>query len=447
MNKILIFIKKIIPKKLFAKLQPIYHYMMNFIAALFYGFPSNKMTVVGVTGTTGKTTVVYMAAQLLQSAGYRVGYTSTAMFGDGKKEWLNDKKMTMLGRFFTQKMLRKMVRNKCDIVIVETTSEGVVQYRHRFINYDVMLFTGLYPEHIDSHGSFENYKNAKLQLFEHVGKCDKKKFVGAKEKKSIIINYDDEHARDFLACSVDYKLIFTKRQNLSGDKEVEKVVYTYEGVNKKGVRFKFDNEDVQLQILGEFNAMNATAAGCIAKVIGVDNYIIKKGLEKISQLPGRIERIDEGQDFEVIVDYAFEPVAVTKLYETVSVLEHRKIIHVLGSTGGGRDISRRKELGKIAGQKADFVIVTNEDPYDDDPMEIIEGVASGAIKKSKEKNKNLFLIQDRKKAIKKAIELAEARDIVLITGKGSEQAIAGKDGILIPWDDRVVVRSILQSAL
>ncbi len=444
MNKILIFIKKIIPQKLFDVLQPMYHYVLNFVAALVYGFPSNKMTVVGITGTTGKTTVVFMTAELLKYAGYRVGYTSTAMFSDGKKEWLNDKKMTMLGRFFTQRMLRKMVKNGCDIAIVETTSEGMVQYRHRFINYDIAVFTGIYPEHIDSHGSFENYKKAKEKLFDHVDKCKHKKINNLEVEKGIIINMDDDYASDFMKYPADYKIGFTQDEDKTlADNECEKIIYKNLGVNKNGVKFLFDTKNIQLQVLGDFNALNATSAGCIGKALGVDNHSIKIGLEKMTQLPGRLERIDEGQDFTVIVDYAFEPVAVTKLYETIKVLSPNKIIHVLGSTGGGRDISRRGTLGKIAGQKADYVIVTNEDPYDDDPMKIINDVADGS--KEKVKNENLFLIEDRRQAIKKAMSLAHSGDVVLITGKGSEQAIAGKDGMLFPWDDRTVVREILQN--
>jgi UDP-N-acetylmuramoyl-L-alanyl-D-glutamate--2,6-diaminopimelate ligase len=445
MNKILIIIKKIIPKKLFVKLQPIYHFTLNFLAALLYGFPSKKLKVIGITGTTGKTTTVFMTAKLLKYAGYKVGYTSTAMFADGDREWLNDKKMTMLGRFFTQKMLRQMVKNNCDVAIVETTSEGVVQYRHKFINYDTMVFTGLYPEHIDSHGSFENYKNAKLQLFEHVSTCAQKKLVGQKNAKTIIVNLDDKHARDFLNCNVQKKIGFTQDReiNLQDDK-LNKIVYKYLELNKKGVKFLFEDEEIQMNIFGKFNALNATAAGSIGRSLGIHNKDIKRGLEHIMNLPGRIERIDEGQNFTVIVDYAFEPVAVAELYETIKVLEPQKIIHVLGSTGGGRDLARREELGKIAGQKANFVIVTNEDPYDDDPMKIITDVANGVKQKNKIENKNLFLIEDRKEAIAKAIDLANINDVVLITGKGSEQAIAIKNGELMKWDDRGVVREILK---
>ena len=493
MNKILFLIKKIIPKKLFVILQPGYHLVLNFMAVLWYRFPSNKLTVVGITGTTGKTTVTYMTVELLKKAGFKVGYTSTAMFSDGEKKWLNDKKMTMLGRFFTQKMLREMVKNKCDVAVVETTSEGIVQYRHRFINYDILLFTGLYPEHIDSHGSFENYKEAKLKLFEHLKKCSKKdlrfkiydlredkegegeqglafrarrserkaRFLASETKsgfiqKTIIVNLDDEYAEEFLevGSGVNRKMGFTnkEKQNIKipsvslqkgGGQQIEKIEYKFLEMNKIGTKFIFDGTEVQLNILGSFNALNATAAGCVGRALGVSNKVIKKGLESIANNPGRLERIDEGQDFIVIIDYAFEPVSVTKLYETISVLEPAKVIHVLGSTGGGRDISRRAKLGGIAGEKADYVIVTNEDPYDDDPMEIIKDVANGAKKAGKKKSKNLWLIEDRRKGIKKAISLAGEGDVVLITGKGSEQAIAIKKGELMPWDDREIVRDFL----
>jgi UDP-N-acetylmuramoyl-L-alanyl-D-glutamate--2,6-diaminopimelate ligase len=437
MNSVLIFIKKLIPKKIFRFFQPAYHYILNFIAALSFGFPSQHISVVGITGTTGKTTVAYMAAQTLRYAGLRVGYTSTAMFSDGEKDWLNDKKMTMVGRFFTQWMLFRMVRNGCDVAIIETTSEGAVQFRHRFINYDTMLFTGLYPEHIESHGNFENYKKAKQSLFAHVGESRNKMLNNGKQYKTIIVNLDDEHAKDFVCFAADRKIGFTA-ESAHADESVEIVSYAYHHTTKTGVQFRFEDQDVQLKMLGEFNATNATAAGCICKTLGVRNSTIKKGLEKILQLPGRIERITEGQDFTVIVDYAFEPVAVTKLYETISVLEPKNIIHVLGSTGGGRDVSRRALLGKIAGKNAQYVIITNEDPYDDDPQEIMRGVAAGALAEQKVEGHDLFVIEDRRKAIHKAIDLAQKDDVVLITGKGSEQAIVGKDGVLIPWDDRLV---------
>ena len=457
MNQILTFIKKIIPQPLFRKMQPVYHLVLNWLAAVWYGFPSNKLVVVGVTGTTGKTTTVFLMAELLRSVGWKVGYTSTAMFSDGRRDWLNDKKMTMVGRFFTQKMLRRMVKNGCQIAIVETTSEGVAQNRHRFINYDLALFTGLYPEHLESHGGFENYKQAKLRLFKHLERCPRKNLPLAianlkNVKKTIIVNLDDEHVEEFLDFKVEKKIGFADKDKqgkvienkLKTDQNLEVVWYKFLGANRQGVRFLFADTEVQLKILGKFNALNATAAGCVGRALGLNNQEIKKGLERVKNLPGRLERIEEGQNFTVIVDYAFEPVAVSRLYETVEILQPKKIIHILGSAGGGRDRWRRPKLGQIAGQRADYVVITNEDPYDEDPAEIMAAVASGAKKAGKEKEKNLFLIADRRQAIEKAISLAKEGDLVLITGKGSEQAIALANGRLLPWDDREVTREVLK---
>ncbi|HTW96804.1 MAG TPA: Mur ligase family protein, partial [Candidatus Methylomirabilis sp.] len=171
MDKIFSFLKKLIPKKLFKAVQPAYHYLLSWSAALFNGFPAEKMVVIGITGTIGKTTTSYLLCRTLKACGFKVGLTSTAIFDDGDKEWLNDKRMTMVGRFFLQGLLAKMVKNGCQFAIVETTSEGIRQFRHRFINYDWLIFTGLYLEHIESHGGFENYKKAKGKLFDHLKKC------------------------------------------------------------------------------------------------------------------------------------------------------------------------------------------------------------------------------------------------------------------------------------
>src|SRR5680860_860322 len=207
-------IKKLIPRNLFKAVQPPYHFLVAFFAALTHHFPSRKMIVIGVTGTAGKTSTVYLIAKTLNAAGYKTGFTSTAVFSDGDKEWLNDKKMTMPGRFFIQRSLHQMLKNGCRYAIVETTSEGIKQFRHRFINYDVLVFTGLYPEHIESHGNFENYKKAKGRLFSHLSRFKNKyessdktvcqvktgleKLNLLRVKKTIIINGDDKYADYFL---------------------------------------------------------------------------------------------------------------------------------------------------------------------------------------------------------------------------------------------------------
>lgn len=479
---------------MFSALQPAYHFIFSWLAALVYGFPSEKMIVIGVTGTSGKTSSLLMMANTLANAGYKVGYTSTAMFSDGDKQWLNDKKMTMVGRFFTQNMLARMRRNGCHFAIIETTSEGIRQYRHRFINYDIVVFTGLYPEHIESHGSFENYKAAKGRLFAHLKRCRRKYVDNNKRvchphselkkidyqriKKTIIANLDNEYATYFLDFWAELKVGYSQSEktlaglneaSLGAFKNVMALTYSLGSFSASGGEFEVvipssllapaDREglakeapeanDCALKIswplLGSFNVENAVAAVGVALSQELRLAQIKAGLEKIKSLPGRLERIDVGQDFTVIVDYAFEPKALTKLYETVIPLKApgSRIINVLGSAGGGRDRSRRQILGEISGKLADFVIVTNEDPYDDDPKTIIEEVALGAEASGKRLKTDLFKITDRRQAIRKALSLSQTGDIVLITGKGSEQAICVKNGHKLPWDDRRVARDEL----
>jgi UDP-N-acetylmuramoyl-L-alanyl-D-glutamate--2,6-diaminopimelate ligase len=476
-DKIFNTIKKFIPRKLFIALQPAYHFLISGLAAAVYRWPSEKIIVIGITGTTGKTTSAYLIAKMLEEAGYKTGFTSTAIFNDGKKEWLNDKKMTMVGRFFTQKLLREMVRNKCEYAIVETTSEGVKQFRHRFINYDILVFTGLYPEHIESHGSFENYKEAKGRLFAHLKKCktkyiDDKKFVHhsisglrktelTRVKKTIIANLDDDFAEYFTNFWAESKLGFTNSTQIkdkfntdSKNSLVSVIEYGNVEAQNIGTSFKVQTPPfpplrkggmikINLQILGAYNAVNAMTAVVVGLSQGIKIEKIKSGLESISGVAGRFERIDEGQNFTVIVDYAFEPNAVIKLYETLKLIPHGQIIHILGSTGGGRDMARRPILGKIAGENASIVIITNEDPYDDDPQLIIDQVALGTEKAGKKLNEDYFKILNREEAIEKALDLAVEGDIVLVTGKGSEQAIVGPNGEKTPWDDRAVIRGKL----
>ncbi len=477
MFKILYKIKKNLSKTFLKRLLPIYHYLWGQFSAIFYGNPSKKIIVIGITGTTGKTTSAYIMAQMLRNSGFKTGYTSTAMFSDGDKDWLNNRKMTMIGRGFTQKMLAKMVRNGCQYAIVETTSEGVRQFRHKAINYDVLVFTGLYPEHIESHGSFNKYKEAKQKLFKHLKNClvkyvddnnnvvlktsKLKKLELNRVKKTIIANGDDQHVVDFLKFWAEEKIIYTKHNkeeiiDILEDKypKVKKEVFvlTYKNVlvNSLGTDFKVNNKEVVLKLLGEFNALNSLNAIALGVNRGIEWEKIISGLAKVNNIPGRLEQINIGQKFLAIIDYAFEPRAVSKLYETIELIrEHPNIgksgniIHVLGSAGGGRDKSRRPKLGQIAGQNADYVIVSNEDPYDEDPLAIIKQVAEGAEKVGKKIGENLFLIMDREEAITKAVCLAKPGDIVLFTGKGSEQAICLANGQKKKWDEREVVRKVI----
>ncbi|MEK9158716.1 MAG: UDP-N-acetylmuramyl-tripeptide synthetase [Patescibacteria group bacterium] len=428
-------LRKFIPERIIS----FYHFCLAKLAALVYGYPSRRLTVVGITGTGGKSSTAYILAKILEVAGLKVGVTSTFFFKVGDWEKLNDKKMTMLGRFETQRFLRRMVNAGCQVAIIETSSQGIMQHRHLDIDYDVAVLTNLYPEHLEAHGGFENYKNAKGKLFEILSKTKIKKFV--KFPKTIIVNGDDEHAPYFLSFPAGRKIVFgLKSVSVPG---AETVVATEPSIQAVGISFKTGEATIISSLLTKFNLYNVLCAGVIAHVLGLDWQKIKNAVAVIKSVPGRFEFIENGQPFKIMIDYAFEPHAMTGLYELAKIIPHGRIIHVLGSAGGGRDQARRPILGNLAGKNADYVVITNEDPYDDDPEQIIKEVAAGARAAGKIEGQNLFLISDRRGGIQKALSLAQPNDLVLITGKGSEQAICIKNGQKISWDDRQVVKEIL----
>jgi len=430
-------LRKITPQPLIK----VYHYFLAQAANFFYRSPSDKLIVIGVTGTSGKSTVVYLIAKILEKAGFRVGAASTILFKIDKKEWLNDKKMTMIGRLALQRLIKQMVKANCQYAIIETSSQGIEQFRHLGINYDILIFTNLYPEHIEAHGSFANYKNAKLKLFDKLKTEPPKLIAGQKIQKTIIANLDDDHAKDFLAFWAEQKFGFTLSNKSTNEGRVIRA--EKEKISGEGIEFIVENQPFSLKLFGQHNIYNTLAAVSLGLSQGLSLASIAEGLLAIQDVPGRIEFIEAGQPFKIIVDYAFEPKAVEALYQIVSLIPHQKVIHVLGSAGGGRDQSRRDRLGSLAGEKADFVIITNEDPYDEDPQKIIDQVAAGSIEAGKKLDYDLFKILDRREAIAKALNLAQADDLVLVTGKGSEQAIVVKDNKKIPWDDRQVVREEL----
>lgn len=431
-------IKKIIPKSFLGQ----YHKSLAILADIFYGRPSGRMIVIGVTGTNGKSTTTLLVAKILEEAGFKVGATSTAMFKVADREWLNNKKMTMLGRFALEKLLQDMVRADCRYAVVETSSEGIKQYRHRGINYDVAIFTNLTPEHIESHGSFANYKKAKLELFARLAKLKKKKLADQMISKTIIANIDDEHGTDFLSFPVDRKIAFGIA-NQQAEIKAENISFS-----ESGVSFDCGGERFELKLFGKFNVYNCLAAIAAAQSQGIGLDVCRQALQKVVSVPGRMEFVEAGQDFKVLVDYAPEPESMRQLYQTIR--DHKmaasgKIIHLLGSCGGGRDKSRRPVLGRLAAEYADIVIVTNEDPYDDDPAEIIDQVAAGAMAAGKILDKNLFKVLDRREAIERAVELAREGDLVLLTGKGCEQAICVADGKKISWDEREEVKKAIKN--
>ncbi|MDD5252214.1 MAG: UDP-N-acetylmuramoyl-L-alanyl-D-glutamate--2,6-diaminopimelate ligase [Patescibacteria group bacterium] len=435
-----------------------YHRSLAYLSAWLYGHPSEKLIVIGVTGTNGKTTTVNLIADVLEASGAKVGLTSTANFSIAGREWLNDAKMTMLGRFRLQKLLAEMVAAGCRYAVIETSSEGIKQHRHAAINYDVVVFTNLTPEHLESHGGFENYRAAKGELFAKIGRDRMKRIDGRKIAKLAVVNMRDANAGYFLehaAGAIKAGFIAELPLPQGG---VAKSVTPVDGMTSvtvareieltaAGSFFTVDGVRFRMKLVGGFNVENALAAVAVGRCQGVSLEQMVEAIAKVNGVPGRMEFVDAGQPFGILVDYAPEPESLRKLYEVVRLLEHRRIIHVLGSCGGGRDRDRRPVLGRLAAENADIVIVTNEDPYDDDPMTIIREVAAGAAADGKKEGDNLFVIQDRGEALDRAVALAEPGDLVIVTGKGAEQAICVGSGRKIPWDERARLREAVAKRL
>lgn len=416
------------------------HFLRSNIAAFTYDFPAKKMIIVGVTGTKGKTSTANFVWSVLHAGGYKTGLISTAIFRFGTDEEINPYHMTMPDAFIIQKNLKRMREKGIEIVVIEMTSEGMKQYRHAGIPIDIAIFTNLTPEHLPSHkNNFEVYKKAKAKLFESLSKKPKK-LRNAIVPRSIIANKDSEHADYYLQFAADKKLTYGIK---NGDIRATEI--TSEEV---GVSFKALDEKFKISIFGGFNVYNALPAMIVGTILHIPNEDIKKGLASLAVIPGRMEEINEGQDFTLFVDYAHEPVSMNAVLSAAEEMkkEHSKIIILFGAEGGGRDTRKRLPMAELSAQRADYVIVTDVDSYDDDPQKIIDDVAGMVELSGKTRNKNLFAILSRKEAIEKALSLAQKGDIVLITGKGAEQAMITNHGA-IPWNEREIVRTLLKDKI
>lgn len=415
METLLRTIKKFIPTRIFGALQPAYHYLFAVLAAFVYRFPSRKIKVVAITGTKGKTSTTEIVNAILEEAGYKTALAGTLRFKIGDEEERNLYKMTIPGRFFVQRFLRRAVNAKCDWVIIEMTSEGARQFRHKFIDFDALIFTNLSPEHIESHGSFEKYKGAKLSIAHALA-------GSPKYPRIIIANADNQYANEFLAVDADTKTTYSL-------KDAEP--YTLE---KDRTTFNFMGSPMSAHLSGAFNLSNILAGISFARAINVSPEVIRRALEKFHGIRGRVERVNAGQNFDVIVDYAHTTDSLEKVYE---VFQDSRKICVLGGTGGGRDSWKRPAMGAIASAHCDEIILTNEDPYDEDPEKIVSEILAGIEGGQAE------IIMDRRLAIATALRKALVGDVVIITGKGTDPYIMGPNGTKTEWDDATVAREEL----
>ncbi len=417
MESFLYYLKQLVPSVIFRVVQPPYHFILSVLGAIYYRFPSKEITVIGVTGTKGKSTVVELINAIFEADGRRTAVAGTIRFKIGEKSERNMYKMTMPGRFFMQKFLRDAVNAGCDVAIIEMTSQGVLQYRHKFIHLDALVFTNLSPEHIESHGSYEKYISAKLELARGLEESQKR-------PRYIIANRDDEHGGLFLETVVEHSLPY-------GLNDLD--LYT---LNKEDISLVTEGTTIRVPLIGLFNVYNTLASITCARAFGIPLKTIHKALTNLAPIKGRVERFRSPKNSEkkvsAIVDYAHTPDSLEKLY-TAFEKDHK--ICILGNTGGGRDTWKRPEMARIANKYCERIILTNEDPYDEDPKKIIDDMVRGIDEESK-----LTIIMDRRKAIRTALEEAPDGSVVIISGKGTDPYIMGPHNTKTPWSDAKVVQ-------
>lgn len=397
--------RKIIPHWVFKKAQPIYHWLLAWAGAVIYRFPSNSMKVIGVTGTKGKSTTTFLIAKILEEAGEPVAAIGSLGYKIRDKEWPNTLKMTMPGRMRVQHFLRQAKNAGCKYVVLEVTSEGIKQKRHLGIKFDSAVLTTIHREHIENHGSYEKYIQAKEQLFK-------------KTKQTHVLNTDDPLAERF--------------QKLPS---LKTILYTAQDWERLGLK---------TELPGDFNKYNILAAASVAENYRVAPEVIRQAVAKITNIPGRMEFIWSPKEFLVVVDYAHTPDSLMLVYDYLKRQLKRggKLIAILGAAGGGRDKWKRPEFGKIAAHYCDEIILTNEDPYDENPEAILEQIASGFSQIPNGKFQ-MTKIMDRREAMQHALTTAKKGDIVVITGKGAETSMALANGQKIPWSDKEMVLGLL----
>jgi UDP-N-acetylmuramoyl-L-alanyl-D-glutamate--2,6-diaminopimelate ligase len=429
-------------------------------AAWWYGDPSRELSVVGVTGTDGKTTTAFLSMAVLEEAGLSTGLISTAAVKVGSLRTENPEHVTTPESPQLQQTLRAMVAAGNTAAIVETTSHGLALARVAEVVYDIAIFTNLSHEHLDLHGTFEAYREAKLSLFRGLGDgggiggvagersaaASVAKLLPRPWPRTAIVNADDPAAPLFIAAAQRAgAAIITYGESAGADVRAVTVEEDAHSLRVEVATPRWDGL-VELQIAGRFNALNATAAVALGEALNLDPEAIRRGLTHAGSVPGRMERVACGQPFGVIVDYAHSPAAlqsVLDLLAPVAAARGGGLIAVFGSAGE-RDVQKRPMMGRIAAERCRLVIVTDEDPRGEDSSAILDQIAAGAQVAGKGRGVDVLCIADRRQAIAAAFGHARPGDVVLLAGKGHERSIIMSDGPR-PWDERAeAVRALVR---
>ena len=390
-----------------------------------YGNPARDLRVIAVTGTNGKTTTVNYINEVLKEAGLKTAMFSTALIEVAGKRVLNDLNVTVASTSRMQRFFRDAKRAKVDYVVLEITSHALHQHKLATVPIEVAVMTNLTQDHLDYHKTMEAYAAAKAKLFQN-------------EPRFIVLNRDDswfDYFNQFAAGS--QKITYGTDQ--TAEARIDHVKLYRKGSEARVIIDHQTKLELATALPGKFNVYNMTAAAAVAYILGVKRSDIVEGIANLEGVPGRFERVVEGKDYDVIVDYAHTPDALEKLLESVKVTTKNRTILVFGACGD-RDKTKRPIMGEIAARLADRIILTDEESYNENPDQIrrmiYEGIEeAGGTAKTNE-------IPDRRDAIKKALDIATKGDTILITGMGHE-VFRIVNGERIPWNDGDVVRELL----
>ena len=397
----------------------------------FFDYPANRMRMVGVTGTNGKTTTTHMIRHILKAQGHKVGVIGTVhiMIGDTSYPIHN----TTPDVVDLQHILHQMVQENVEYCVMEVSSHALALGRVSGVEFDTAVFTNLTQDHLDFHKTFENYLAAKCKLFEQVSASDQ-----VKDNKGAVINIDDSYGYRVMekttAPTITYSTLGKGTLNASD-------VHMSTKNSQYTVNYKGESYPVSMNTTGLFNVYNTLAAigACLQE--GISMEAIDTALKTFSSVPGRFELIEEGQDFAVVVDYAHTPDGLQNILETAKAIKENRIIIVFGC-GGDRDATKRPIMGRIAAEYGDKIYVTSDNPRTEDPVQIVKDVEVG-VKEALRDGTSYEVIVDRREAINHAIHDAKAGDIVIIAGKGHENYQILKNET-IHFDDREEARKALK---
>ncbi len=406
------------------------------LSCAFYDYPAQHLCTIGVTGTDGKTTTSNLISTLLDTAGRRNGLMTTANFKMAGHEWENTTRQSTLESLEIQQFLRRFLDEGATHTVIEATSHGLALNRVHGCDFDIGVVTNITHEHLDFHKTLHAYRRAKARLFEML---DPSRDKGLGTRPVAVLNHDD----------VSYEILkpYCRVPILDYGIDTPSAIQAVDiEMHAHSTRFRVvlpDGEGrIETQLIGRFNISNCLAAITVAYSLGIGVADIERGLAGVTGITGRMEGIDEGQPFAVIVDYAHTPDSLEKVLNTLRPLTPGKLIAVFGSAGE-RDLQKRPAMGRIAAQKTDFFVITDEDPREEDREGILRDIANGARDAGKHQGKDFLCIADRGSAIAAAFAHAQAGDTVLLAGKGHEQSIImGREKL--PWDDRRVAREKLR---